>query len=225
MLNSESRIPSVTQRGKWLYNLWNDANHPRGLYRRTTLEEFRKTSPSWETVLDIDALSKKEGKAWTFQGMLCLPEAYIQCLVSLSPGGTDASEIREFDMEKLRFVPNGFFLPTAKTDVQWIDVDRIFVSTDFGPGTLTESGLGRIVKLLKRGSALTDATTIFEGNSKSVNSNAFRIRTETGNIDLITETLSTWKSNSSTNEQLAFRLALAYTICGRTSESDQIKNS
>lgn len=196
VLNSESRIPSVSQRGKWLYNLWNDANHPRGLYRRTTLDEFRKANPNWETVIDIDALSKTEGKPWVFQGIQCLPDQYSKCLVSLSPGGTDASEVREFDMDRLSFVTDGFFLPTAKTDVSWVDVDNLFVSTNFGPGSLTDSGFGRIVKIWKRGTPIGDAKTIYEADQKSVGASANRIRTEKGDIDLVTDSLSTWKSTN-----------------------------
>lgn len=194
VLDSESRIPLVFQRGKWLYNLWNDKDHPRGLYRRTTLDEFRKTNPKWETVLDIDALGKKEGKLWVFQGIQCLPDQNSKCLVSLSPGGTDAFELREFNMDQLAFVPDGFFLPTAKTQVSWMDEDHLFVSTDFGPGSLTDSGSGRIVKVWNRGTPISKAKTIYEGSPKSSESNGFRIRTETGDIDLISESLTTWES-------------------------------
>ena len=117
-----------------------------------------------------------------------------KCLVALSPGGTDASEIREFDMDQFSFMTNGFFLPTAKTQISWLDADTLFVSTDFGPGSLTESGFPRFVKIWKRGTPIGDAKTIYEANQKSVDANAYRIRTEKGDIDLVTESLSTWKS-------------------------------
>ena len=196
VLNSETRVPTVTQRGQWLYNLWTDTNHPRGLYRRTTLEEFRKTDPKWDVVLDIDALAKQEGKPWVFQSIDCLPDQYSQCLVFLSAGGTDASELREFDMARLAFVKDGFVLPSAKTNASWMDADHLFVSTDFGPDSLTDSGFGRFVKIWKRGTPIAEAKTIYEGAKKSVNSNATRIRTEKGDIDLVSESISTWENGN-----------------------------
>lgn len=191
-LNAASRIPTVDQRGKWLYNFWRDAEHSRGVYRRTTIEEFQKADPEWEAVLDIDALSEKEKKPWVFHGMDCLEPEYQNCLVSLAPGGTDASEIREFDMEKLAFVPDGFFLPVSKSSASWMDVNTLFVGPDSGAGSVTESGYPRFVKIWKRGTRLADAQTIYEGNVKSVSSSAYRIRTDAGNIDLVTERPTFW---------------------------------
>jgi prolyl oligopeptidase len=126
--------------GNWIYNFWKDDQHPRGIYRRATLEELRKPKPAWQVVLDVDDLAKREGKPWVFHGMDCLPPEFQECLVSLSPGGGDAEEIREFDPQALAFEPNGFSLPTAKSSVAWRDADSLFVGTDFGPGSLTSSG-------------------------------------------------------------------------------------
>jgi len=191
-LNSESRIPAVDQRGKWLYNFWRDSEHPRGVYRRTTIEEFRKAEPQWETVLDIDDLSKKENTFWVFHDMDCLEPEYRHCLVSLAPGGSDATEIREFDMENRTFVTKGFFLPLSKSSLSWLDANTLFVGPDTGQGSVTQSGYPRFVKIWKRGARLAEAQTIYEGNAKSVSSNAYRIRTDTGDIDLLTERTSFW---------------------------------
>ena len=191
-LNSASRIPLVSPRGKWLYNFWQDSSHPRGVYRRTTLVEFRKPEPNWETVLDIDALSTKEGKQWVFHGMQCLPEEYRHCLVSLAPGGTDASEVREFDMEKLAFVPNGFVLLNSKSSVSWLDENTLYLNDAFE--SVTESGYSRIVRLWKRGTSYKEAPVIYEGSPKSVSSYGYRIRTDAGDIDIVGEGLTTWKN-------------------------------
>jgi prolyl oligopeptidase len=145
--------------GKWIYNFWKDDQHPRGIYRRATLEELRKPNPAWEVVLDVDDLAKREGKPWVFHGMDCLPPEYTECLVSLSPGGGDAEEIREFDPKSLAFEPQGFSVPSAKTSVAWRDADSVFIGTDFGPGSLTSSGYPRTVRLWKRGTALASAAT------------------------------------------------------------------
>lgn len=192
VLDSDSRIPDVDVQGRFLYNFWKDAHHPRGIYRRTHLEEFRKVSPEWQTVLDIDALSKKEGKTWVFKGMKCLRGSETHCLVFLSEGGGDTVELREFDAEKKAFVTDGFRLPASKMRVGWMDEDTVFVGTDFGEGSLTDSGYPRISKLWRRGTPLTEAKTLLEGSQKSVSVGAFRMRSDEGNVDIVQESTSFW---------------------------------
>lgn len=191
-LNSTSRVPSLTFRGEYLYNLWRSPENPRGVYRRTTLDEIRTPQPRWETVLDIDALSARESQQWVFRSMQCLPPANRRCLVSLSPGGGDAVEVREFDSETLQFVEDGFFIPTAKTDVSWIDRDTLFVASDFGEGSLTESGYPRIVKSWTRGTQLASAPVVYEGDRSSVNASGEYLRTSTKDIQIITESPTFW---------------------------------
>lgn len=191
-LTSTSRVPEVDYHGPYLYNLWKSPLNPRGLYRRTTLDELRKPSPAWTTVLDIDELSRREKKPWVLKWMECLPPAERQCLVALSRGGGDAVEIREFDAGTLRFAEGGFFVPEAKSSVEWIDSDSIYVATDFGPGSLTEAGYPRIVKRWRRGTPLSAAETIHEGDRKSVSVSARRFRSGNAPIDLIGEATTFW---------------------------------
>ena len=73
ILQARDRIPDVTFRPDGLYNFWQDADHVRGIVRRTTLASYRTDDPDWETVLDVDALAAAEGKSWVYQGMSCLP--------------------------------------------------------------------------------------------------------------------------------------------------------
>ncbi|HEV8240770.1 MAG TPA: prolyl oligopeptidase family serine peptidase [Thermoanaerobaculia bacterium] len=194
-LDSASRLPQVNQRGKWIYSFWKDDKHPRGIYRRATLDEFRKPEPAWQTVLDVDALATKEGKPWVFHGMDCLQPTYKRCLVDLSPGGGDANEVREFDTETLAFVPGGFSLPVAKTNVNWRDEDTLFVGTDFGPGSLTDSGYPRIVKLWKRGTPIGEARTLYEGKQSSVSVSGYRLRSDGGDVDLVSEGPDFWTNS------------------------------
>jgi len=168
VLDSQEQIPYVARRGDWLYNLWKDAANPRGLWRRTTLAEYRKPQPAWETVLDIDALAKAEGENWVWGGSTCLGPEYQRCLISLSRGGADASVVREFDTLDKRFVAGGFSLPEAKSSVDWIDIDHVYVATDFGPGSLTESGYPRVIKRWQRSLPLGTARTVFEAEVKDV---------------------------------------------------------
>ncbi|MFQ5526758.1 MAG: prolyl oligopeptidase family protein [Thermoanaerobaculia bacterium] len=194
-LNSTSRIPHVQQRGDYLYNFWRDEEHPRGLYRRTTLAELRKDEPEWKTVLDIDVMSAADGEKWVYKGITCLPDEYRHCLVRLSPGGGDATVIREFDMDALAFVEGGFELPVAKSQASWLDKDTLFVGTDFGDGSMTDSGYARISKLWERGAPLADASSLYEGDVKSVSAGASRIHMDAGDIDLVREGITFWRAN------------------------------
>lgn len=194
VLNASSRLPSVYQEGDWLYNFWRDEKNPRGIFRRTTLVEFAKTEPAWETVIDIDALSKKESKQWVFKGMVCLPEHPQNCLVRLSPGGGDAVVTREFNSVNSTFVEDGFSLPVSKGTTSWIDADTVFVATDFGEGSMTDSGYPRIVKRWKRGTPLSAAELIHEGEQTSVSTVAFRLRSAGGDIDMVRDSKTFWTS-------------------------------
>jgi prolyl oligopeptidase len=163
VLDSDARIPDVSRMGDYLYNFWRDKANPRGVWRRATLAEYRKSAPQWEVLLDIDALNKAENKRWVFKGSQCLKPAYTRCLLSLSPDGGDAVTVREFDIPTKSFVKDGFELPVAKTEASWIDENNLYVSTDFGPGTMTASSYPRIVKQWKRGTPLAQATVVYEG--------------------------------------------------------------
>ncbi len=193
-LNSTSRLPDVYQEEGWLYNTWKDEEHPRGIFRRTTLEEFSKDEPAWEIVIDIDALSTEENKQWAFKGMDCLPKHPEHCLVRLSPGGGDAVVIREFNSAEKTFVDGGFYLPLSKGNTNWIDANTVFVSTNFGEGSMTDSGYPRIIKRWKRGTPLTDAELIHEGQVSSLWSYGFRMRSAGDDIDMVLEGKTFWTS-------------------------------
>src|SRR5918994_1981456 len=167
-LDADDRIPYVRRRGEFLYNFWQDAEHPRGLWRRTTLESYRTAEPDWELLLDVDALGREEGENWVWQGAPVLRPGYRRCLVNLSRGGADATVVREYDLVDKAFVDGGFGLPEAKSDMAWIDLDHVFVGTDFGEGSLTTSGYPRVVKRWTRGTPLEDAEVVYEGEPGDV---------------------------------------------------------
>ena len=162
IFDSDARIPFPEQHGGRLYNLWKDAANPRGLWRRTTDEEYRKADPAWEVVLDLDALARDEGENWTWKGVNVLPPGDERALVLLSRGGADAAVVREFDLRAKRFVEDGFVLPESKCQVSWRTRDELFVGTDFGPGSLTTSGYPRTTRSWRRGTDIASATTIAE---------------------------------------------------------------
>jgi prolyl oligopeptidase len=168
ILDTDARIPYVRRRGEYLYNYWKDADHPRGLWQRTTLDSYRTDDPDWDVLVDLDALAAADGEKWVWAGADVIEPAHDLALISLSRGGSDATVTREFDMTTRRFVDDGFTVPEAKTSISWEDHDTVLIGTDFGPGSLTESGYPRIMKRWRRGQPLTDAQTVFEGVASDV---------------------------------------------------------
>ncbi|MEJ5167234.1 MAG: prolyl oligopeptidase family serine peptidase, partial [Thermoanaerobaculia bacterium] len=173
ILNSKERIPYISKNCNFFYNFWKDEKNPRGIWRRTTLEEYKKKEPEWEIIIDLDELNKKEKVNWVWEGADILEPECKRALVYLSRGGADANVVREFDIEKKEFLKDGFQIPEAKGSISWIDEDNVYVATDFGPDTLTNSGYPRIVKEWKRGSPLEDAKVIFEGKKEDVSVGAY----------------------------------------------------
>jgi prolyl oligopeptidase len=186
ILDSKDKIPEPELVGDTVYNFWKDDVHERGIWRRTTLASYRTANPNWETVIDVDALAKAEGKSWVWHGATCLPPSYERCMVNLSPGGSDTHVYREFDTKKKEFVAGGFTLPEAKSRLAWRDENTLWVGTDFGPGSLTTSGYPRIVKLWKRGTPLSEAKTIFEGKAEDVASSGETEILPDGRWDVVT---------------------------------------
>ncbi|MFZ6697375.1 prolyl oligopeptidase family serine peptidase [Stenotrophomonas acidaminiphila] len=168
VLDSDAKIPGVEKIGDYYYNFWKDKQHERGVWRRTTLVEYRKAEPLWETVLDLDALNKAEGENWVWHGANCLRPQYTRCLIALSRGGADADVTREFDVARKEWIKDGFFRPEAKGGLGWIDQDNVFVYTDFGDGTMTTSGYPRVVKRWKRGTPMSAATPVYEGTPQDM---------------------------------------------------------
>ncbi|HEY3813263.1 MAG TPA: prolyl oligopeptidase family serine peptidase [Caulobacteraceae bacterium] len=182
IFTAQDRIATPTFRGGAIDNFWQDAEHKRGLWRRTTVEGYRAAAPQWETILDIDALAKAEGKDWYWKGANCLEPEERYCLVRLSDGGKDAVTIREFDVQTKSFVPGGFNLPEGKQSEAWLDKDTLLVARDWGPGTLTESGYPFVLKQLKRGQPLDQAREIYRSGPKEIQVNARVFRDPDGTV-------------------------------------------
>ncbi len=180
VLDTDARIPYVRRRGEYLYNFWRDADNPRGLWRRTTLDSYRTDSPQWDVVIDLDALARTDGENWVWGGANVIEPDHTRALISLSRGGSDAVVVREFDMAAREFIGpdgQGFELPEAKTRIGWEDHDTVLVGTDFGADSLTESGYPRMVKRWRRGQDLAQAETVFTGSATDVVVAAGRDRT------------------------------------------------
>ena len=172
--NSDERIAGPAIRGEYVYNFWRDANNKRGLWRRMSIEDYVAGGDDWQSVLDIDALADAESEDWVWKGSTCLRPAYTKCLLRLSRGGADAVVVREFDVDKAAFVENGFYLAEAKSGLSWVDEDTLYVGTDFGDGSLTESGYPRTSKLWSRGVPVEEAEEIFAGEEADVSAGVYR---------------------------------------------------
>jgi prolyl oligopeptidase len=169
ILDSKERIPFIDKRGSHYYNFWRDEKNPKGLWRRTTMDEYRKANPKWDVLIDLDALAEAEKENWVWSGAEILKAGgYRNALVQLSRGGADAAVTREFNLQTRSFIEGGFKLPEAKGGASWIDRDHIYIYTDFGPGSMTTSGYPRIVKRWERGTPLPSAEVVFEGRTTDV---------------------------------------------------------
>ena len=181
IVQARDRIPApgFTHDGH-IDNFWQDAQHVRGVWRRTTLDSYKTAEPQWETVLDIDALAEAESANWVYKGSTCLAPEERYCLISLSNGGKDAVTLREFDSVTRSFVEGGFVLPESKGGATWLNKDTLLISRDFGVGTLTNSGYPMIVKRMMRGQSLDQADVLFMGEPTDVSVSGYTLRDADG---------------------------------------------
>ncbi|PQZ98615.1 S9 family peptidase [Arthrobacter sp. MYb224] len=166
VLDAQDRIPMVTKRGDYYYNFWRDAEHRLGLWRRTTWDSYRTENPQWEILLDMDGYALQQGEPWHFAGSAFLRPAegqpHRRALIRLSPDGGDQVRVREFDLETLRFIDDGFDLAVAKTSASWIDENTLLVASATNESDTTRSTYARTARKLTRGTALEDAEVVFE---------------------------------------------------------------
>lgn len=192
VLDDDGRIPHVVRRGRHLYNFWQDADHVRGLWRRTTLEEYRTDRPAWEVLLDLDALAGAEGEKWAWAGSRVLAPEHRRALVLLSRDGADACVVREFDLETLEFVTDGFTVAEAKTRIGWIDDDRVWIGTDFGAGSMSTSGYPLQVRRWHRGTPLADAELVYEGRPADLSASGWHDDTPGFERDFVHRQIDFW---------------------------------
>jgi len=200
ILTATDRIPTPSFLGDGIGNFWQDATNPKGVWRRTTLDSYRTETPQWEMLIDVDALARAEGRDWVFKGASCLAPDETRCLINLSDGGKDAVVVREFDTTTKAFVDGGFVLPEGKHRISWLDRDTLLVATDFGEGTLTESGYPYIVKSLSRGQDLAQATEVYRGEQGDggygVSASVYRDADGAVEAVLLTRPLDTFRSET-----------------------------
>ena len=189
VLDAADRIPYGDVDHQYVFNFWQDAQHPKGLWRRTGIADYRNASPAWEVLLDLDRLAATESQNWVWKGAECSP-SLKRCLLHLSRGGGDAVVVREFDLGTRAFVPDGFRLEEAKSSITWLDEDTVLFGTDFGPGSMTTSGYPRIVKLWRRGEPMAHARTVYEASASDVSASGVVFHEPSGTIALVQRDVS-----------------------------------
>jgi prolyl oligopeptidase len=190
ILDSDARIPEVIKRGDYFYNFWKDKNNPAGVWRRTTLAEYKKAQPDWEILLDIDALNREENANWVWHGAECLKPDYQHCLIALSRGGADADETREFNLTTKQWAKDGYYRPESKGGMSWKSASEVYVYSDFGEGSMTSSGYPRIAKLWQRGEPFEQAKVIYEGSNDDMYIAAFHDDSKGFERDFVSRTIA-----------------------------------
>ena len=194
--NSTDRIAYPSIRGNYVYNFWKDKDHVRGIWRRSTVDDYKKGNPNWETLLDIDKLSEEDDIKWVYKGSSGLYPDYNRFLIQLSKGGGDAVVVKEFDVTTKQFIENGFSIEESKGSASYIDENTLIVTSDFGEGTMTTSGYPRQAKLWKRGTFLNDAQLIYEGETSDVGTWGVVLRDGSETFTLISRGLTTFSSQN-----------------------------
>jgi prolyl oligopeptidase len=184
VLDATDRIPFGALDHEEVFNFWQDAGHPKGIWRRTSVADYGNAAPAWQLLIDVDALAREEHENWVWKGAECSP-ASRRCLIQLSRGGGDAIVAREFDLKSRSFLAEGFTLAEAKSSITYLDEDTVLVGTDFGPGSMTTSGYPRIIRLWKRGTTLAGARTVYEGKEDDVESQGVVFHSPAGAVALI----------------------------------------
>jgi len=184
VLDATDRIPYGELDHQYVFNFWQDAQHPKGIWRRTSIADYANATPAWDVLLDVDKLAADERENWVWKGADCTP-SLKRCLLTLSRGGGDAAVVREFDPDTRAFAKGGFELAEAKSQITWLDEDTVIFGTDFGAGSMTSSGYPRLVKVWKRGEPMASARTVYEGKESDVASVGVVFHDPAGTIALV----------------------------------------
>ena len=193
--NDKDKIAYPNIVGDYVYNLWQDEKYERGLWRRMLTKDYLKNNSNWETLIDLDALSEKEGKKWVYAGATFLEPANDICIVALSDGGTDQDELREFNVKSKKFVANGITFPSSKGGVSWINKNKVLVARDFGEGSMTTSGYPSQIKLMDRNGSMDEAKLIFKTDTTNLGAFPASFYDNNKQYIFIYEAISFYESN------------------------------
>ncbi|MBX3254702.1 MAG: S9 family peptidase [Chitinophagaceae bacterium] len=194
--NSTDKIAYPKVWGEFVYNFWQDKAHVRGIWRRSSKQNYMMGKPAWETLIDLDKMSAEDNVKWVFKNAVGLYPQYNLFLVSLSKGGGDAVVVREFDVSSKSFKKDGFILDEAKSDIAYVDEHTVVVGSDFGPNSMTTSGYPRQVRLWERGTPVSQAKLIYESDSTDLTGFCEVLRERNNQYLFVTRALTTTTSNT-----------------------------
>lgn len=195
ILNSAARIPEGSITGDYFYNFWQDEVNVRGILRRSELDDVITGAPVWEPVLDVDALEDAEQENWVYKSYDCVGGDSDRCLIELSRGGKDESLYREFSLDTMAFVEDGFVVPEAKSNVSWLDEDTLLVGTDWGDNSLTHSGYPLEIRLWKRGQEMHAGKSLFTADAVDTLVAPFVLHNDDKHYPFIVRLYADWNEN------------------------------
>lgn len=198
ILSAKDKLVVGSLKGDYVYHFMVDGAHPRGAWRRCTQEAYdsyrnEATEPHWEYLLDIATQGDEDGTSWVFGGALLRRPDYDRALITLSPGGSDACVIREFDLASRSFISpqeGGFEKPLGKGQMRWVDADTVLLTHDFGEGSMSESGYPISVRRWTRGQQLEQSQEVFRGEPSDMMASFQNFNTPGAEKTLILRALS-----------------------------------
>ncbi|MCM2282132.1 MAG: prolyl oligopeptidase family serine peptidase [Bdellovibrionaceae bacterium] len=194
ILLAKDRIPSVMYESGHVYNFWQDEKHVRGIWRRMPLKAFQKQSTQWEILIDLDQLAREENENWVWQGANFLHPHAKRAMITLSRGGKDAAVEREWDLRTRAFVKDGFVVPEAKSNVDWMNENALLVATEMGPNSMTKAGYPRQVRLWTRGQSLAQSKLLLEVGENDMSAYAWTRVTSKGTYHFVSRVINFWES-------------------------------
>lgn len=160
IVTAKDKLPMFFFLHGYLYQYWQDQIHVRGQLKRIAVADFNAKKDNWEVAFDLDKLAKAEGQNWVWKSLNCYKKDQTKCLFFLSNGGKDAITAREYDLNKKEFVQDGFSFPESKSQFEWYNENTILWTDATNPKKLTTSGYPQVLKSIKRGQKLDEATFI-----------------------------------------------------------------
>jgi prolyl oligopeptidase len=165
LLKAADPEPTIELLGPLALKFQRSAAHPHGILSVAD-RDGAGVPGAWREVLDIGALSKAGEPTFDlhFSSMsqACLAPDYTHCILSLSPGGGDAVQLREFNVSTGKFVNGGFDLAAARSFSAWLDKDTLLLETSLGASLKLKTGWPATVVQWHRGTSVADAPIVYK---------------------------------------------------------------
>ena len=151
VLDATDRIPYGELDHQYVTNFWQDAAHPKGIWRRTSVADYAKAAPALGGACWIWTSSRPTNTRTGCGRAPSAPRHSSAACSALARWRRCGGGARVRSGAASASCKDGFQLTEAKSAITYLDDDTVLFGTDFGPGSMTTSGYPRIVKLWKRG--------------------------------------------------------------------------